>query len=551
MKTLLTTINSKYIHQNLAIRLLYELNKSNKNLYWKEFNSKENIDEIIAYCKDFQIVAFSCYIWNITLTIEIAERIKLLNPECNILLGGPEVSFEWNDVIYNKNIDFIIVGEGEIPFAQFLKAFPKIEDVPNLIWKKSDTIKVNKQSEILDLKYLKNINPYINEPVEDLKTKICYVESSRGCPHTCEFCLAGLEGKVRYFDIETVQNNLLYLMQYGKTIKFLDRTFNCNTKFAISIFKFILDNYKFQNIFQFEIKADIIQPELIEFIKSKVPKGAFRFEIGIQTLNITANNSIKRKQNFDNIKYFIEQISDKIEIHLDLIVGLPHDYWQDIKYSFEEVFKLFAPELQLGFLKFLKGTPVKNNFKEHEYFFHSLPPYQIIKSKYLSEEELNKIEALEHVLEIYWNRKRTINALKYIALNYSIFDYLLNLGLYFKEKVKSEHYDLKDVYSIMYEFSKAYFPENKIILEIIALDYYLQYKVKPQTLFIEEIDRLNKNKIIAQFHLNHHKFRFIILPISFNFKKFQSENIIVLTNENMVIQYDGINKPIVYENNTE
>lgn len=548
MKTLLTTINSKYIHQNLAIRLLYELNKSNKNLFWKEFNSKENIDEIVDYCKDFQIVAFSCYIWNITLTIEIAKKIKSFNPECKILLGGPEVSFEWKDIIKDKNIDFIIIGEGEISFTYFLKTFPNIEDVPNLIWKKNETIKVNKSAEILDLEFLKNINPYINEPIEDLKTKICYVESSRGCPHTCEFCLAGLEGKIRFFDIETVQNNLLYLMEYAKTIKFLDRTFNCNTKFAISIFKFIIDNYKPLNIFQFEIKADNIQPELIEFIKTNIPKGVFRFEIGIQTLNITANNSIKRKQNFDNIKYFIEQISNKIEIHLDLIVGLPHDYWQDIKFSFEEVFKLFAPELQLGFLKFLKGTPIKNNHKEHEYFFHAMPPYQIIKSKYLSEEELNKINTLEHALEIFWNKKRTINTLKYIALNYSIFDYLLALGTYFVKTIQSQHYDLKEVYSTIYDFSKIYFPENNIILEIIALDYYLQYKIKPQIKFLDEIERTNKNKLIEQFKLNHHKFRFLVLPISFDFKKFHSENSIELKKENIIIQYDGINKPIFIEN---
>lgn len=549
MKILLTTINSKYIHQNLAIRLLYELNKENNNLYWKEFNSKDNTDEIVNYCLDFQIVAFSCYIWNITITIEIAKKIKSLNPECKILLGGPEVSFEWNEIIENKNIDFIIVGEGEIPFTQFLKVFPKLENVSNLIWKKNDTIIENKCVETHNLEHLKNTNPYINEPIEDLKTKICYVEASRGCPHTCEFCLAGMEGKVRYFDIKSIQNNLSYLMKHGKTIKFLDRTFNCNPKFAISIFQFIIDNYKPDNIFQFEIKADILQPELIDYIKTSIPKGVFRFEIGIQTLNTTANNSINRKQNFDNIKYFIEQISNKVEIHLDLIVGLPHDYWKDIKYSFEEVFKLFAPELQLGFLKFLKGTPIKNKFKEHDYIFHSEPPYQITKSKYLSEEELYNISIVENALEIYWNKKRAINTLKYVATNYSIFDFLFELGTYFEKTIKSQYYDLRDVYSAIYDFSRIYFFENNVIRELIAIDYYMHYKVKPQIKFLDEIDRKRKTQLIEQMQLNHHKYRYIILSICFNFNKFQTQNIVELKKEDIIIQYDGINKPLIIKNN--
>ncbi len=549
MKVLLSTINSKYIHQNLAIRLLFELNKNFESLSWKEFINKDSSIDIADYCANYELVAFSCYIWNITQILEVAQKIKHLNPECKILMGGPEVSYDWQELIGFNEIDFIILNEGEIPFSSLLSSYPNIDQVPDLIWKKNGTVIHNKGCEIFNLQQLSNINPYINEPEEELKNKICYIEASRGCPHTCEFCLAGLQNKLRNLPVETIHSNLLYLMEKGRIIKFLDRTFNANPNFAISIFKFILKNYKPGNIFQFEIKADILQPEIIEFINIHVPKGIFRFEIGIQTLNIKSNNEIKRKQNFENISKFIQEISDKIEIHLDLIVGLPHDYWEDIKYSFEEVFKLFAPELQFGFLKFLKGTPIRDNYKEHGYQFDAQPPYQIIESHYLSANELQKITIVEHALEIYWNKKRTLHTLKYVALNDSIFDFLYGLGIYFETKTGFRKYDLLEIYTNIYEFSGLYYPENKVISSLIALDYYLQYKVKPKNQFIDEIDKGVKYKILEKLHLNYNKYRYVIIPIQFKLEKFLNENVVEFSDDLLVVQYDGVNKPeLIFSN---
>lgn len=543
MKVLLTTLNSKYIHQNLAIRLLFELNKDYQGLYFKEFFNKENFDSISNYCSNYQLVAFSCYIWNITQTLELAKKIKTLNPSCKILLGGPEVSYEWNDIIELDEIDFIIKGEGEIPFSAFLKSFPVLENIPDLIWKKNKVVIENRPGGIFNLKQLKNINPYINDSGEDLKNKISYIESSRGCPHSCEFCMAGLENKVRYLPAENIYANLLYLMQNGRIIKFLDRTFNTNTKFAISIFKFIIDNYKTGNIFQFEIKADNYHEEFIEFIKSSVPKGIFRFEIGIQTLNNKSNNEVKRKQNFENVKKFIAQVSDKIEIHLDLIVGLPFDYYDDIKYSFEEVFKLYAPELQLGFLKFLKGTPLKKKYKTHQYKFNKVAPYQIIESSYLSENEIVTIAIIEQALEIYWNKKRALHTLKFIASNYSIFDFLLGLGLYFKQKTGLNKYGLNEIFTNLFEFTRYYYPDDKIITKLVAIDYYLYHKIKPQKKFLPEIEKKMKFKILNKLDLNHNKYRYIIHPINFKVNKFLNENVLDLSDDLLIFQYDGINRP--------
>jgi radical SAM superfamily enzyme len=170
-----------------------------------------------------------------------------------------------------------------------------------------------------------------------------------------------------------------------------------------------------------------------------------------------------RKQNLEKTSAVIKTLENKIEMHLDLIVGLPLDYWDDIKYSIEEVFKLFPPELQLGFLKFLKGTPVRDTYKQHGYVFDPLPPYQIIESNYLSREELHQITVLEEALEIYWNKKRTINTLKYITKNYSIFDFLLGLGNYFKTRKDFHQYALIDVYDIIFDYAEQHFSNDPII----------------------------------------------------------------------------------------
>ncbi len=543
MNVLLTTLNSKYIHQNLAIRLLYELNKNHEGLSLREFSPKDSTGEITCFCSTYQLVAFSCYIWNIRRTLEVAQKIKQLNPACKILLGGPEVSYDWKEIIALPEIDFIIVGEGEIPFSWLLKSYPIIGQVPGLVWKKEGEVIENNTSEILDLQQLQNINPYLSVPAEELQHKICYIEASRGCPNCCEFCLAGLHNKVRYLPQETIEANLLYLMERGRIIKFLDRTFNTHPAFAISIFQFILNHYKPGNIFQFEIKADILQEDLITFIRLHVPKGIFRFEIGIQTLNAKSNREVKRKQHFENIKTLVRQISDKIEIHLDLIAGLPHDYLADIKYSFEEVFKLFAPELQLGFLKFLKGTPIRENYQEHAYRFDQLPPYQIIESKYLSKAEIDEIALVEHALDIYWNKKRALHTLKYVALTYSIFDFLHGLGRTQKEKPGFRMGGLTEIYTTIYEYTMQHYPGNSMIFELITLDYYMQHKVKPGIRFLPEIRKEERNEMIDKLKLNHHKYRYVMHRVHFSLQKLLSYGTVEPSTDLLIIEYTGVNKP--------
>jgi anaerobic magnesium-protoporphyrin IX monomethyl ester cyclase len=543
MKVLLTTINSKYIHTNLAIRILYALNyEKNKGLSWKEFNIKEDLDVISEKCSHFDVVAFSCYIWNITYTLEVCRKLKELNPTIKILLGGPEVSYEYDSVINLPHVDFIISGEGEVAFEEFLNNYPIVNSVSSLIWKNQNEIIVNKPAPMFDVLKLKNIMPYQYDNLLELENKVLYIETSRGCPYKCEFCLASLDNKVRYLPDESIKATLLFLMKHGKVIKFLDRTFNMKRDFTINIFQFILDNYREGNIFQFEITADILHPDIIKFIHEKVPHNLFRFEIGIQTVNQKANLEVSRKQNFEKTKSIINQLKDRVDMHLDLIVGMALDYWEDTKHSFEEVFKIFAPELQLGFLKFLKGTPVRDKHNQHGFKFDPNPPYQIIESNYLSKEQLHQIVELEHALEIYWNGKKAINTLKYVTLNYSIFDFLLGLGHYFGTKKDFHKYSLVDVFDILSDYSTTIYPNDTILKQLIAIDYYLHFKVKPKSLYLEEINLPEKIKLIERKKLNHHKYRYIVLPINFDFLSFKKTNLIQNIEQNLVVQYDGVNK---------
>lgn len=544
MRLLLTTLNAKYIHTNLAIRLLYQLNKGHEGLAWREFSIKENPEKIAEACMGFEVVAFSCYIWNIKQTLAVARRIKTLSPHTKILLGGPEVSYEYEEVIAREEVDFLIVGEGEIPFERFLADFPQLENVPGLVWKKDGRVIENPAAPMLEMPRLGNIMPYADDEAESLKNRVLYLETSRGCPYKCGFCLASLDNKMRYVPLNAIKETLLFMMQHGRVIKFLDRTFNIKKTFTLEIFEFILANYRPGNIFQFEITADILHPDIIDFIQEKVPKDLFRFEIGIQTVNQQANLAVMRRQSFEKTKAIIKSVENKVELHLDLIVGMALDEWADIKYSIEEVFKLYAPELQLGFLKFLKGTPVRETYREHDFVFDPEPPYQIIESRYLSRQQLHDITQLEHALELYWNAKRARNTLVYVCEHYSIFDFLLELGKTFAAKLDLHRHGLEDTYKLLHEFVRTHYPEDPNLPYLVAVDYYLYPKSKPQPLFVEAVSRSQQEQVLEKFGLNPKDGRFVVFELPFDLAYFMANRRVLASRQLVAFKYDGVGEAL-------
>lgn len=545
MKILLATLNAKYIHTNLAIRLLYALYKDKTALHWYEFTIKEKKEDIIEYCKDYDVVAFSCYIWNITQTLAVCKLLKEKYKHIHILLGGPEVSYEYESIITLPYVDYIISGEGEIPFGHFIEKFPHVQNVPGIVSKSNTTIHYLPQNEMFDLQKYEGINPYIYDNPQVLATKIIYIETSRGCPYKCSFCLASLDNKVRYLPIDTTKEILLYAMQYAKTIKFLDRTFNIKKDFTINIFDFILAHYNEINIFQFEITADILHKDIIAYIQEKVPQGLLRFEIGIQTIHKASNLAVQRRQDFEKTKEIIKQIQNKIVLHLDLIVGLPYDDLEAVQESIEKVFSLYPDELQLGFLKFLKGTPLRSDYNVHEYKYDTNPPYQIIESKYLSRADIKQISEVEFALEILWNKKRIPTVLKYLSIQNEVCPFLYKIGNFFLQQYGEIHYTLKNIYDAVIYIIKNDYAEDKYIYQLALYDYFNYAKIKPVDYYNSTINKNEKYQWLEQMHLPHSIYRYELLDVNLCIETFLQENRIVNKESRICFQYDGKKLPQV------
>ncbi len=544
---LLTTLNAKYIHLNLAIRILYDLNHDKAHIAWSEHTINSDLNDIARACLQYDVVCFSCYIWNISQTLQVCEKIKELNPDIKILLGGPEVSYEWENVISHPSVDYIIVGEGEIPFQHFVANYPHVADTPNLITKENRFKKPHSPIEYnFNVKNLADRNPYQYDNPKELFNKVCYIETSRGCPYKCEYCLASLDNHVRDLPVDTVKQNLLYLMEHGRIIKFLDRTFNVKKDFTIDLFQFILDNHKPENVFQFEITADIIHRDIIQFIRQNVPAGLFRFEIGIQTVNQKSNREVGRKQNFAKTSDVVNQLKEKIEMHLDLIVGLPFEYFNDLKYSFDETFALYPHELQLGFLKFLKGTPLRINHQKYGYKFDENAPYEIIESQFMSREDLKKATLVEKTLDIYWNKKRALNALRYVSMQGSVFDFLLGLGHYFEEHYQFHKHTLKDMYEALHNYAHEMCVTDKILIQLIYLDYYLYNKIKPQDIFEIENDKREQNKQILSLGLDIHNYRYTFFTVSFDIHHWLENFEIQEKDDLLVVRFTGRDTPTIF-----
>jgi radical SAM superfamily enzyme YgiQ (UPF0313 family) len=479
MKVLLIAINAKYIHTNNAVRLL----KANSDFDIKimEYTIKDKLEDILQDINNYNpdVVGFSAYIWN------IEHILKLLpNIQATIILGGPEVSYE-SQVFMAKepNIDYIIKGQGELVFDQLLHAIESKKDVDsisNLSYRKGQVIHQTEIKEIKDLSSLKSPY-YFEEDIPHIKHKIAYIESSRGCPYKCSYCLSSLEHSVRFFDIEQVQEAILYLMSKGsKTIKFLDRTFNANKK-TLDLMNFIIDHWNQVSVFQFEITGDILDINLIKHLNTHAPKGLFRFEIGIQSINYETNYLVDRHQNTEKLFANIKEIqkANIIDLHLDLIAGLPKEDIQSFEHTFNQVFFLGALELQLGFLKMLRGTKIRREADKYHYKFHEKAPYEIIENDHLSKEDISDIKTVEHMLELYHNKGYfKDNMLQILLSKESPFQFLLQVGNdYIKQGHSFHGHQIEDVYKRIMPFLTK--KEQTAILK----DYLLRSKIKPKIFF--------------------------------------------------------------------
>ncbi|OIJ10513.1 B12-binding domain-containing radical SAM protein [Anaerobacillus alkalilacustris] len=491
MKIVLTTLNAKFIHTALSLRLLKAYAEPEYEVEIKEYTIKDPSLNILSdlYEKNADVIGFSCYIWNIEKTIEIIKMLKKVNPSLKIILGGPEVSFDvpyWMDRI--PEVDFIVSNEGEETFKHLLDEIcgeQKYHLVFGATYRKKNEVIVNPPRPNMKLETIPTPYRFI-EDKEDIKKRIIYFETSRGCPFSCSFCLSSIEVGVRYFDIERVKADLLYLINNGaKIIKFIDRTFNIKRDYALEIFQFLIDNHQ-GCVFQFEITADIMRPEVLEFLNTHAPSGVFRFEIGIQSTNDATNELVNRRQNFEKLSRTVNMVKEgnKIAQHLDLIAGLPEEDYTSFKKTFNDVFAMRPEELQLGFLKMLRGTGLRKQAAQYGYVFMDQSPYEILQNEVLSFSEIVRIKRVEDILEKYWNAHRMDHTIEFLVEHEfpTAFDFFQDFGDYWDKQgwAKIGH-QLEDLFLRMQQFLQQRATNNlEIIKGLMIYDFFLNHKHKPR-----------------------------------------------------------------------
>ncbi|WP_110933651.1 B12-binding domain-containing radical SAM protein [Paenibacillus bouchesdurhonensis] len=502
MKVILTTLNAKYIHTSLAIRLLKAYSGNEFDIELAEYTIKDPTMNIVSdlFQRRPDVIGFSCYIWNIEETIRVIDILKKVLPETTIVLGGPEVSYDsqyWMERV--KSVDFIVMGDGEETFHHLLQELSgdrKFHYVFGTAYRKGDEVIVNPGRPKSDLNTLPSPHRF-PEDLPDLSKRIIYFETSRGCPFSCQFCLSSIEVGVRYYDIERVKSDLLYLIDNGaKIIKFLDRTFNINRSYAMEMFEFLIENHR-GCIFQFEITADIMRPEVLDYLAENAPPGIFRFEIGVQSTNDPTNELVKRRQNFTKLTRTVTKIkeSGKIAQHLDLIAGLPLEDYATFRKTFNDVFALGPEELQLGFLKMLRGTGLRNDAAKYNYKYMEHAPYEMLSNDVLSFADIVRLKRLEDVLEKYWNAHRMDHTLNYLmkAEFDSPFDFFQEFGDFWEEQGWQRiGHQLEDLFLRLHEFlGQRELRTPDVVLGLMKLDYFLGHKYKPRKIWWE--DRIGKD----------------------------------------------------------
>ncbi|MBW3114112.1 MULTISPECIES: B12-binding domain-containing radical SAM protein [Bacillaceae] len=491
-KVVLSTLNAKYIHTNLAIRCLKAYAEPEHEIELSEYTIKDPTLNIATdlFSKKPDIIGFSCYIWNIEETIRVIKILRKIMPEVTIILGGPEVTYDvpyWLERLVD--VDFIVIGEGEESFKQLLDQLNGDRDwskVHGVAYLSEGKPVIKPQQNKIDLRDVPS--PFrFQEDLPQLGKRVTYIETSRGCPFRCQFCLSSIEVGVRYFDREKVKEDIRYLMKHGaKTIKFVDRTFNISRSYAMEMFQFLIDEHLPGTVFQFEITADIMRPEVIEFLNEHAPQGLFRFEIGIQSTNDETNDLVMRKQNYKKLTRTVTMVKDggKIDQHLDLIAGLPEEDYHSFRKTFNDVFELRPEELQLGFLKMLRGTGLRIRANDHQYTYMDHSPYEILGNNVLSFDDIVRIKQVEDVLEKYWNDHRMDRTIEYLVTECfeTPFDFFQQFGSFWENKGWSRiGHQLEDLFRRLHEFISTETSFHIPVIEsLMKLDYLENQKYKPR-----------------------------------------------------------------------
>lgn len=509
MKFLLTAINAKYIHSNPAVYSLWAYAAELKeHIEIAEYTINHKIEAILAdlFQRKPEVIAFSCYIWNWQIVQELLLELPKILPDTKIWLGGPEVSYDAQDILARyPQLSGIMVGEGEQTFLELLRCYCRAESEQRIM-----EMEVNESNlrhikglclpqygltgerELTDINSIPFFYQELAGELDGFSNRIIYYESSRGCPFRCSYCLSSIDKKVRLRSLDKVKRELrFFLDRKVPQVKFVDRTFNCDHEHAMAIWRYLMENDNGVTNFHFEVSADILNEEELELLQGMRP-GLVQLEIGVQSTNPQTIEEIRRRMDMGRLRQIVGRLhaGGNIHIHLDLIAGLPYEDYDTFVRSFDEVYRMEPEQLQLGFLKVLKGSYMHEKAGDYGIYYRSHPPYEVLYSRWLSYEEVLRLKRVEEMVELYYNSGQFRHTLKLLERAFaSPFRLYERLAEHYEEKgyfintpARSYRYD------VLLDFALRMDSGNEeLYRELLTYDMYLREKCKSRPAFARDL----------------------------------------------------------------
>lgn len=499
MKILLTAINAKYIHSNLAVYSLRAYAQSrvtdpDTEIALAEYTINQQTDDILMdiYRRKPDVLCFSCYIWNISFVRELIRDLVKILPKTAFWAGGPEVSYDAEKFLTEMpEMTGVMVGEGEKTFHDLLEFYidgkDSLEEISGIAYRTGDKIIHNGWRELMDLSAI----PFVYEHLEKFENRIIYYESSRGCPFSCSYCLSSIDKKLRFRDLELVKKELQFFLDHRvPQVKFVDRTFNCKHEHAMTIWKYILEHDNGVTNFHFEISADLLREEEMELMSQMRP-GLIQLEIGVQSTNPETIRAIHRHMDLKKLEHCVNRVHSfrNIHQHLDLIAGLPYEDYDTFHQSFNDVYQMKPDQLQLGFLKVLKGSLMQKEAEVYGIVYKEKEPYEVLSTNWLTYGEVLKLKMVESMVEVYYNSGQFWHTLEYLVpFEKDAFTFYEKLGSFYEKKGYSEisHSRMRR-YEILLEYLQE---ETDVPTEVAAqkmlYDLYLREKLKKRPAFASD-----------------------------------------------------------------
>lgn len=509
MKVLLTAINAKYIHSNLAVYSLKAYAKKYQDqIGLAEYTINQNLDDILKgiYRDHPEVLCISCYIWNISYVKNLIREVHKVLPDTAIWLGGPEVSYDARKVLEeHPEVTGVMKGEGEVTFLElagfYLEGISELAKIEGITYRDGDQIQENPWRGITDLSTI----PFVYKDLEKFENRIIYYESSRGCPFSCSYCLSSIDKKLRFRDLELVKEELQFFLDHNvPQVKFVDRTFNCKHDHAMAIWKYLIAHDNGITNFHFEVAADLLNEEEIALIRTMRP-GMIQLEIGVQSTNPDTIREIHRKMDFAQVSEVVTRVQEghNVHQHLDLIAGLPYEDYDSFGKSFCDVYQLRPQQLQLGFLKVLKGSFMYQAAPEYGCVCQSREPYEVLYTRWLPYDDVLRLKLVEEMVEVYYNSNqfgKTLRAIEKLFDNpFALYE---ALGAFYDKKgyMDISHTRIRR-YEILQEFLQEYVDEEQMdyYRQLMICDLYARENMKTRPAWAKDLKAYKKD--IREFYL--------------------------------------------------